>query len=143
MVFNDAMCNPSIGLWLRNKSREVTLFLVLVLHSCRPMSKIQFMKFRLRPGPNFIELLSTKICSALNFFLDKNRITNQISVFCILLGTGIQLSFDYPENHVEIWLVILFLSRKKFHSGQIFVLSSFMKFGPGGLYPPSPRPLPT
>ena len=85
----------------------------------------------LKPGPNFIELLSTKICLAWNFFLDKNRITNQISICCILLVTGIQLLFAYPENHVEIWLVILFLSRKKFHAKQIFVLSSSMKLGPG------------
>ena len=28
---------------------------------------------------------------------------------CIFLVTGIQLLFAYPENHVEIWLVILFL----------------------------------
>ena len=32
---------------------------------------------RLGPGPNFIELLSTKICLAWNFCLDKNRATNQ------------------------------------------------------------------
>ncbi len=49
---------------------------------------------------------------------------------CILLVTGSQLLFAYPENHVEIWLVILFLSRKKFHAKQIFVLSSSMKLGP-------------
>ena len=40
-------------------------------------------------GPNFIELLSTQICLAWNFSLDKNRITNQISIGCILLDTGI------------------------------------------------------
>ncbi len=50
---------------------------------------------------------------------------------CILLVTGSQLLFAYPENHVEIWLVILFLSRKKFHAKQIVVLSSSMKLGPG------------
>ena len=43
-----------------------------------------------RPGPNFIELLSTKICSACNFFLGKNRITNQTSICYILLVTGFQ-----------------------------------------------------
>ena len=32
------------------------------------------------PGPNFIELLSTQICLAWNFFLDKNRITKQSHV---------------------------------------------------------------
>ena len=48
-------------------------------------------------GPNFIELLSTKNCLAWNFFLDKIRITNQISICCILLVTGIQLLFAYPE----------------------------------------------
>ena len=34
------------------------------------------------------------------------------------------------ENQVGIWLVILFLSRQKFHAKQIFVLSSSMKSGP-------------
>ena len=48
---------------------------------------------------------------------------------CIFLVTGIQLLFAYPENHVEIMLVILFLSRQKFHAKQIFVLSSSMKLG--------------
>ena len=61
-------------------------------------------------------------CLALNFFLDNNRITNQIYVCCILLGTDIQLLFDYPENHVEIWLVILFLSTQ----GRNFILSKFL-----------------
>ena len=42
-----------------------------------------------------------------------------------MLVTGIQ-----PENHVEIWLVILFFSRKKFHTRQVFVLISSMKLGP-------------
>ena len=51
--------------------------------------------FRMRSGPNFIELL----------FLDKNRITNQISICCILLVTGIQLLCAHTENHVGIWLV--------------------------------------
>ena len=32
---------------------------------------------------------------------------------------------------MEIWLVILFLSRKKFNAKQICVLSSTMKLGPG------------
>ena len=36
-------------------------------------------------------------------------------------------------QQMEIWLVILFLSRKKFHAKQIFVLSSSMKLGPGVL----------
>ena len=73
-------------------------------------------------GPNFIELLSTRICLSWNFFLDKNKITNQISIFCILFVTGIQLLFAYPENHVNIWLLILFLSRKKF----LDLLSNFL-----------------
>ena len=45
------------------------------------------------PGSNFIELLSAQICLAWSFFLDKNRITNQISICCRLLVTGIQLLF--------------------------------------------------
>ena len=54
-------------------------------------------------------------------------ITNQISIACISLITGVQLLFAYPENHVETCLVILFLSRQQFYGKQIFVLSSSMK----------------
>ena len=66
-------------------------------------------------------LLSMKIK-----FLDKKQVTNQISICCKLLVTGgpIQLLLAYPGNHVEIWLVILFLSRQKFHAKQILMLSS-------------------
>ena len=49
----------------------------------------------------------------------------------MLLVTGIQLLFAYPENHMVVVLVILFLSRQKFHAKQIFVLSSSLKLGPG------------
>ena len=46
----------------------------------------------------------------------------------LLLVTGIQLLFAYPKNHMEIWLVILFLLRKKFHAKHICVLNTgFMK----------------
>ena len=34
-------------------------------------------------------------------------------------------------QQIKIWLVILFLSRKTFHAKQIFVLTGFMKLGPG------------
>ena len=34
-------------------------------------------------------------------------------------------------QHMEIWLVILFLSGKKIHAKQLFVLTGFMKLGPG------------
>ena len=66
-----------------------------------------------------MELLSKNICLAWTLFLDENRITNQISICCILLFTGIQLLFAYPENHVEICFVILFLWLKKFHAKRI------------------------
>ena len=33
-------------------------------------------------------------------------------------------------QQMEIWLVILFLSGKKVHASQIFVLSSYLKLGP-------------
>ncbi len=36
----------------------------------------------------------------------------------------------WTNKPVEIWLVILFLSMKKFHAKHIFVLSSSMKLGP-------------
>ena len=51
---------------------------------------------------------------------------------CILVVTSIQLLFAYPKNQVEIWLVILFLSRQKIHAMNIFVLSRSMKLGPDG-----------
>ena len=47
--------------------------------------------------------------------------TNQISMCWILLVTGIQLLFAYLENHVEMWLEILFLSK-----GKHFMLSTFL-----------------
>ena len=34
------------------------------------------------------------------------------------------------QQQLETWLVILFLSWKKFHAKQMFVLSSSMKLGP-------------
>ena len=65
-----------------------------------------------------------------------NRITNQISICCILLVTDNQLLLAYPENQVNIWLVTLFLLRNKFHATQMFVLTGFMKLGPGNqVYP--------
>ena len=64
------------------------------------------------PGPNFIELQSTTICLAWNFFLDKK--------------TGLPTKFQFN-------LVILFLSRKRFHAKQIVVLSSSMKLGPDAI----------
>ena len=83
------------------------------------------------PGPNFIELLSTQICLAWSFFLDKNRITTQIANCCTLLVTGIQtvvcLSWisrgSLAGNPVFIKVKISGLK-------QIFVLSSSMKLGP-------------
>ena len=65
-------------------------------------------------GPNFIELLSRRICLAWNFFLGKNRFTNQIYICCILLITGVQLLFAYPVNHMDIWLVMLCFMLSKF-----------------------------
>ena len=50
-------------------------------------------------------------------------------------------------QQMKTWLVILFLSRKKCHAKQIFVLSSSMKLGPGettglsGNYQKYPVPL--
>ena len=44
--------------------------------------------------------------------------------------TSIQLLFANPENYVNIWLVILFLSGRIFHAKHFFVLSCSMKLGP-------------
>ena len=49
----------------------------------------------------------------------------------VLQVTGIQPLLAYPENHVEIWLVTLFLLKKKFHAKQTCVLTGFLKFGAG------------
>ena len=46
----------------------------------------------------------------------------------VLLVTGIQLLFAHPENHAEIWLVILFIPRKKFHAKLIILLGSSIKW---------------
>ena len=48
----------------------------------------------------------------------------------MLLLIGVQLVFACPENHVEIWLAFLFLSREKCHAKQICVLSSAIKLAP-------------
>ena len=85
---------------------------------------------RLSTGPNFIELVSTKICSAGNFFLDKNKITNQISTWFSGLANNSWIPVKSNMQQTENWLVILFLSRKKCHAKQTFVLSSSMKLGP-------------
>ena len=47
--------------------------------------------------------------------------------YCLLLLFFIQLLFAYSKNHVDIWLVILFLSRKKYHAKH----SSSRKLDPG------------
>ena len=83
-------------------------------------------RFTLSASILFVFILTTS-GKKHNFFLDKNRITSQIYICCIVLVTGTRLLFAYPENHVEIWLVILLLSRQKFHAKQMFVLSSSTK----------------
>ena len=79
------------------------------------LTKRQWIKRSSSAGPNFIEPLSTNICLAWNVCLDKNR-------------SWIPVTSKMQQ--MEIWLVILFLSRKKFPAKQIFVLSSSMKLGP-------------
>ena len=69
-----------------------------------------------RPGPNFIELLSTTICLAWNFFLDENRITNQISTWFSGWANNSWTPVTRSIQQIEIWLVILFLPRKKYHA---------------------------
>ena len=81
-------------------------------------------------GANFIELLSTKICLAWNFCLNKNRINSQISTWFSRWANNSWIPVTSNMQQMEIWLVILFLSRKKCHAKQISVLSSSMKLGP-------------
>ena len=87
----------------------------------------------LRPGPNLIELLSTKICLALNFCLDKNWITHKIFTWFSWWANISWIPVTSKMQQMEIWLVILFLSRKKCHAKQIVVLSSAMKLSPDAL----------
>ena len=84
-----------------------------------------------RSWPIFIKPVSTKMCLAWNFFLDKNRITNQISTWFSGKASNNWIPVTSNMQQTEIWLVILFLSRKKFHAAQICVLTGFMKFCPG------------
>ena len=83
------------------------------------------------PGPNFIELLSTKYCLAWNVCLAKNWITNQISMWFPGKANNRWIPVTSNLKQLEIWLVILFLTRKKFHAEQIVVLSSSVKLGTG------------
>ena len=52
--------------------------------------------------PNFMKPVSSQICLAWNFFLDYQP------NFHLLHISWYWYSFAYPENHVQIWLVILF-----------------------------------
>ena len=65
------------------------------------------------------------------FALMKTGLPTTVHFHLTLLVSSIQL-FASPENHMEIGLVILFLSRQKFHGQQIVVLSSSIKLDPGG-----------
>ena len=79
--------------------------------------------------PHYLDPISQS-CEAHKFAQHEWQIQSYQPNFpfcCILLVTGILLLLAYPENHVEIWLVILFLSRKKFNATQICVLNSSMK----------------
>ena len=66
------------------------------------------------------------------FLLDKNRITNQISILLHFLVTGIQLLYADLENPQKFGWEILFLSRQTFHAKLLFVLSSSMNLDPSG-----------
>ena len=76
------------------------------------------------PWLNFIELLSTTICLAWNFFLDKNRITNKTSICCILLVTGIQLMFAESWKSSGIFVGNPVFMEAVMSCKQMFVLSS-------------------
>ena len=82
------------------------------------------------PGINFIALLSTPICLAWNFSLDKNRNANQMSTWFSGQANTSWIPARSNIQQMEICLIILFLSWKKFHDNQFFVLSSSMKLGP-------------
>ena len=75
-------------------------------------------------GPNFIPLLSTKICLAWHFCSDKNRNANQISTWFSRQAHHSWIPVRSNMQQKEIWLIILFLSRKKISAKQIFVLAA-------------------
>ena len=66
------------------------------------------------PWPNFIKLLSTKMCLAWNFFLDKYRITNQFSICCILLVTVIFSCCSSWKSHGNLVSNPVVIKQKKF-----------------------------
>ena len=64
------------GVLTRPDSLCVTVQCTLYRWSCSIRCALNL---NMQSGPNFLELLSTKICLAFNVCLEKNRITNQIS----------------------------------------------------------------
>ena len=76
------------------------------------------------PGPNFIELLSTQMCLAWNFFL---RVTNQISTYCILLVTGYSAVVCLSWKSRGNLLGNLVFIKEEISCKQFVVLSSCMK----------------
>ena len=103
-------CFSCLKLTAVNKYYKSSIGRSIILHYA---DKKQDLQHNRPSGPNFKK--SKKICLAWKFFLDKNRITNKISICCILLVTGIQLLFAHPENHVEIWLVVFLWHNDAYH----------------------------
>ena len=63
------------------KQRTSGHSLCMAFISIQWASLVRGVNLQVTTGPNFIELLSTKICLAWNFALDKNRKANQISMW--------------------------------------------------------------
>ena len=62
----------------------------------------QSAKYQMHSRAQFHRAAKHENLLSMNFFRNKNRITNQISICCILLVTSIQLLFGYPDNYMEI-----------------------------------------
>ena len=77
--------------------------------------------FENTPGPNFIKPVTTTICLAWNFRITGLRTKFPHDFQDLANNSWIQVTSNM--QHMKIWLVILFLPRKKFHAKQIFVLS--------------------
>ena len=84
------------------------------------------------PGPNFKKPVSTKVCLAWNFFLGqlvKTGLPTKCPHDFQDLANNSWIPVSSNMQQMNIWLVILFLPRKKFQAKQIFVLNGFMKLG--------------
>ena len=88
----------------------------------------------LHSGQNFIKLLKHEICSLIKTGLPTKFV---FVVYCLLPVFSCCLLVN-PENHMEICFIVLFLSKKKFHTLANFCAEQLYEIGPRCflLFPP-------